>query len=64
MSPEMISETVSFEDACGVNDLLQTLAYLSNYPNDDAVFYQLYNDKGEIAGWRVEDKVTGEDLHL
>lgn len=58
-----LTEEIDMEDKCGVNDLLQELAYYGDRIGKDVFLYRLINDKGEINGWRIEDK-DGNDMHL
>ena len=57
-----IADEIRFEDNCGVNTLLQNL--LSPYIKDRAFVYKCINEKGEWCGYKIRDKLTGEDIQL
>lgn len=60
MSAKEIKDELAFEDSCKVNTLLQNLIALG----DKAVVYKVVNDKNEKTGYKIRDKITGEDIQL
>ena len=60
MSAKEIKDELDVEDECKVNTLLQNLIALG----DRAVVYKVINDKNEKVGYKIRDKITGEDIQL
>lgn len=62
MTPQQIEEEIEFEDKCGMNTLLQNL--LNTDIQKTGEVYRKINDKDEICGYVIRDKITKEDIQL
>ena len=58
MSPKDIEAEIAFEDKCGVNTLLQNLIGRADKVN----VFKFIDDKNKKTGYKIRDKVTGEDV--
>jgi len=63
MTPKEIDEEIKYEDSCMVNTLLQNLLYFQSQ-NKVVDVFRTFNNKGEITGYTIRDKETGEDVQL
>ena len=63
MTPKEIHDEIIYEDKCGVNTLLQNLIYFKDERKEVNIF-KVINDKDKLAGYKIRDPETGEDVQL